>query len=241
MSQRPASVYGGMIPTKNRRGFMSGKLDYYSARFVDYAAECEGEVLDMGCAFGVATLAALERGARVLACDMEAEHLRILAEDAPDESRDRLRTAVGLLPDADFPKRSFEAVLCARVIHFLRPEEVPVVLVKMHGWIKPGGRLFLIADTPYTGFWSAIVPDYEARKAAGDEWPAFIDDISALLPSGQVPDGMLAYLNPMDPDMLARECLRAGFVVEESAFTGREGETAGRHHAGVIAVRPLRR
>jgi hypothetical protein len=113
-----------------------------------------------------------------------------------------------------------------------------MTLEKMYAWTVPGGKVFLIADTPYTGFWSSIAPDYERRKADGDEWPAFIEDISTLLQSGQIPDGMLPYLNPLDPDILRRECEGAGFTVEEAGFTGRGDDPEARQHAGCIAFRP---
>jgi hypothetical protein len=51
------------------------------------------------------------------------------------------------------------------------------------------------------------------------------------------PPGMLRYLNPLDPDILSRECERAGFTVEEADFTGRGGQPDGNQHAGVTAVR----
>jgi SAM-dependent methyltransferase len=235
--ERPGTVYGGLVPTLNQRGFMSEKPDYYSGRFADYAGTRRDQVLDIGCAYGVATRAALERGAWVTACDMEKGHLDILEEETPVELRQRLRTVVGCLPDMDFPNESFGAILCARVLHFLLAAQIRSALAKMYGWLKPGGAIFLVADTPYTGFWQSTAADYEQRKAAGNEWPGLIEDIAPLLGQGKVPDGMLPYINPMDPDVLSRECERAGFVVEEARFTGRDGNMEGRHHAGVIATK----
>ena len=236
-AQKPQSWMPGMVPTLNHRGFMSETLDRFGMSFVSYAAICGEEVLDMGCAYGVATREVLERGGRVLACDMESGHVEILAREMPPEFRPRLRTAVGKLPEADFPERSFGAILCSRVLHFLTGDEIREAVAKMARWLRPGGRLFLIADTPYTGFWFSIAPDYERRKAAGEEWPAFISNVAPLLQKDELPDGMLAYLNPLDPDLLARECERAGLLIEEAAFTGRGGDPEGRQHAGVIALR----
>lgn len=236
---RPTPFIEGLIPTLNHRGFMSERLDPTSARFVDYAATIREPVLDMGCAYGVATLAALHRGACVQACDMEAGHLDILREETPPELREKLRTTVATLPDAEFPAGGFGAILCSRVVHFLLPDELRTTLGKMYAWLKPGGRLFLVADSPYTGFWFAGAADYERRKAAGEEWPGFIADIGAFLKDSQRPPGMLPYLNPLDPDTLARECTRAGFTVDEASFTGRDlGNAEGRNHAAVIARRP---
>jgi SAM-dependent methyltransferase len=235
--EKPKAWMEGMVPTLNQRGFMAETLDRFSMAFVEYAAICGHEALDIGCAYGVATREVLVRGGRVLACDMEPGHLEILEREMPSEHRERLRTQPGLLPDVDFPERRFGAILCSRVVHFLDGDELRLAFAKMYRWLRPGGRAFIIADSPYTGFWSSIADDYERRKAAGEEWPAFIEDIAPLLQREQVPEGMLAYLNPLDPDLLAREARRAGFTVEEAAFTGRGGEPDGRQHAGLIALR----
>lgn len=236
---RPRAYIPGLVPTLNHRGFMAETLDAISLRFAADAGALDAEVLDMGCAYGIATRAALDHGARVMACDMEEGHVRILEQEVPADQRSRLRTAVGSLPDVDFPDGSFGAILASRVVHFLLPDELRLALAKMRNWLRPGGRLYVIADSPYTGFWSAMAPAFEARKAAGEEWPSFIADIRPYLGRGDLPDGMLPYLNPLDPDTLARECARAGLRVEEARYLGRspgagEGE---RNHAGVIARR----
>ena len=195
-------------------------------------------MLDIGCAYGIATQAALANGARVLACDMDEGHVQILIQETADENRDRLRTAVGVLPDVDFPDESFGAILCSRVFHFMLSAEIRKSLAKMYRWLNPGGRIFLVADSPYTGFWYSMAPEYERRKANGDEWPGLIEDISPLFENGRFPDGMLSFMNPLDPDILSRESGRAGFVVETAAFVGRDGSREGRHHAGMIASKP---
>ena len=236
--EKPKPYMEGMIPTLNHRGFMSETLDRFAMAFIEYAAICGSEVLDMGCAYGVATREVLVRGGRVLASDMEAGHLAILARETPPEFRDRLRTQVGTLPDVDFPDAAFGAILASRVIHFLRGDEIRLAFAKMFRWLEPGGRVFVIADSPYTGFWFSAAPDYERRKAAGEEWPSFIADIAPLLQMQELPAGMLEYLNPLDPDILRREAELAGFVVEEAAFTGRAGNPDGNQHAGLIALRP---
>ena len=237
--ERPKPFIEGLIPTLNNCGFMSETMDYYSAQFAEYAGTLSDEVLDIGCAYGVATRAALENGARVIACDMDEGHLQILERETPPQLRERLQTTLGILPDVDFPDGTFGAILCARVIHFLLAAQIRMTLDKMYRWLQPGGRLFLIADSPYTGYWSSVAPEYERRKAQGDEWPAFIEDVTEFFEStDELPEGMPPYLNPLDPDILRRECERAGFVVEETAFTGRDGARDGRHHAGAIALKP---
>jgi 2-polyprenyl-3-methyl-5-hydroxy-6-metoxy-1,4-benzoquinol methylase len=73
-------------------------LDTFAENFITFAAQDDGEVLDIGCAYGVASLAALNAGARVCACDMEPRHLDALLERAPAYVRSKLRTVTGVLP-----------------------------------------------------------------------------------------------------------------------------------------------
>ena len=54
-------------------------LDEFADDFIHYAGQTDDPVLDLGSAYGVATIAALEAGGTVTACDLEQQHLDILA------------------------------------------------------------------------------------------------------------------------------------------------------------------
>jgi ubiquinone/menaquinone biosynthesis C-methylase UbiE len=94
------------------------------------------------------SLPALARGAKMLACDMEARHLDILRQRTSAEHRRLLRTQVQTLSAVDFPAQSFGAILCARALHFLRGPDITTSLQLMATWLKPGGRLYLVVDSP---------------------------------------------------------------------------------------------
>lgn len=237
----PETNLPGAIPTLNGRGFMLEALDDYATEFTQRAGETREEVLDIGCAYGVATLAALENGAKVCACDMEPAHLAILAERTKPENRAQLRTVVGHLPQVQFANHSFAAILASRVIHFLNGADLQIAVTAMSNWLLPGGRLFLVADTPYMPGWDSIVPAYEAAKRTGELWPGFIPDFAAVRREAKGGPPAPAYLNTLDPDILARECERVGLVVERATFFGlqRLGDKSnGREHAGCVAVKP---
>ncbi len=238
----PDSPVKGLIPTLNKTGWMTESLDAYSKEFTGYAGiiGADGyESLDIGCAYGVATLAALEHGARICACDIEPRHLDILQQRVPAAAADRCRCVQGALPAVDFPAGHFGAILAARVLHFLGGTDIELTVHKMAQWLRPGGRLYLVADTPYTGPWYVHAARYEARKAAGDPWPGLCDDYAALLPNGTDPSGHPTFINPLDPDILQRVCSGAGLNIMQAAFLASGTPRArGNEHAGVVAVKP---
>lgn len=238
----PESPVEGLVPTMNNTGWMTETLDEVSRGFAAFAGQIDDEVLDIGCAYGIATLAALERGARVLACDMEPGHLEVLLRRVPEAARDRFRVTPGVLPGVDFEPESFGAILASRVLHFLDGAGVEESIRKTHDWLKPGGRLFLVVDSPYTGPWRTKAADYERRKAAGEAWPGYIDNYAQFLPPGTDPDKHPRYIHPMDPDIITRVCEHAGFKVLEARFLGGGGKhSTDRDHAGLIAEKPAAR
>ncbi|MFF9687117.1 amino acid adenylation domain-containing protein [Streptomyces sp. NPDC014623] len=237
--------FGGMVATLNRTGVMVERLIPYSEEFAQYAGDSDGEALDLGCAYGVASIAALERGARVVALDMEQKHLDILGQRVNDEARQRLSLRQGMLPDVDFEAGRFTAVHAGRVMHFLAPDDFRLTLRKMYDWLVPGGKVFLSSDSPYFGYWASKAADYEARRNAGDPWPGYIDDVAAHFDAAHVAGGP-PLINTIDPEVFRRECEAAGFVVERAGFFGTVGvdrESYGApapdmEHAGVIARKP---
>jgi SAM-dependent methyltransferase len=234
----PRSSVPGLIPTLNNTGWMTESMDRLSREFAAYAGSIADECLDMGCAYGIATLAALDHGARILAADLDARHLSILAGRTPPDQRARLRTQVARLPEVDFAPASFGAILAARVLHFLAPAELTLTLYKMQQWLVPGGRLYVVCDSPYVGPWRDAAPEYERRKAAGCPWPGMVIDYHRYLPEASRATSP-AFMHPMDPDVLRRACEKLGLeVLEASWLEGGTRSRSARDHAGIVAARP---
>lgn len=233
-----------MEPTLNGTGFMFTVLDEYAQDFIQFAGECGDPVLDLGCAYGVATIPALEAGATVTACDLEQGHLEILAEKAPDELKSRLTCKVGQLPSVELPQEQYGAILCSRVLHFLDGGAVDASVRKMYSWLKPGGRLYLVADTPY-GIWRKFIPLFEAKKDKGERWPGLMIGLEYFLPNmklGPRLDGP-AFMNLLDPDLLDRTCREAGFEIDHVSFIDQKdfkgaGRMDGRENVGIMALKP---
>ncbi len=233
-----------MVPTLNGTGFMFEVRDAYADEWIACAAGGPHPALEIGCAFGVATLPALAAGATVVACDMEARHLEILASRVPAAERARLTCVVGALPDIDFEPARFRAILCSRVLHFLSGPQIDAAVAKMAAWLKPGGRLYVVTDTPY-GIWRKFIPDFEAAKRAGERWPGMMVGLHHWLPTPGLNRHIdkPAFMNLLDAELLARICGEAGLRVERATFIDRSdfqglGALDGRENAGVVAIRP---
>jgi hypothetical protein len=111
----------------------------------------------------------------------------------------------------------------------------------MASWLLPGGKLFLVIDTPYMPPWDASASTYERLKAEGHKWPGLLPDFSRYIAEGSDPGAHPTFLNPMDPGILARICQDAGLEVVRKDFMGlqsRGAASTGNEHAGCEAVKP---
>ncbi len=234
-----------MVPTLNGTGFMFEVRDGYAEEWISFAGRTPDPVLEIGCAYGVATIPALEAGARVVACDMEAGHLQILADRVTASLRENLTCVVGKLPEVDFAPERFGAILCSRVLHFLTGEQIDAAIAKMATWLKPGGRLYLVADTPY-GIWRNFIPTFEDNKRKGVRWPGMMVGLHHYLPTPGLRKHIdkPAFMNLLDAELLARICADAGLQVKRATFIDRcdfkgLGALDGRENAGALALKPL--
>lgn len=242
-ADEPSPLSCGRIPTLNDRGFTTNLPDPISRLFIDYARRDSHEALDIGCAYGVAVKELLSAGGRVCASDMDPNHLEILRATVPPDSQARLRCVRATLPDCDFPEESFGAILCSRVLHFLDGQQVDQALVKMHSWLKTGGKIFLVVDSPYSGAArDSVVPIYKKNKAEKVRWPGFMPDFETMLPTDSGVKFATPFIHLMDPDTLSEACMLAGFLPEQVGYMRRianmsRADDLGRDHSIVVGVK----
>lgn len=235
-----ADPSGRFIPTLNEMGFMTTQLDPYSQSFVEYAIKIKEPVLEVGAAYGVATLAALSRGATVYCNDIDIRHLKIVEQQANKNDLARLKLVPGAFPkELDFPENSFGAILMARVIHFFDPETLQLAMKKAYSWLKPGGKLVIIADTPYLKNMADFIPEYERRVKNGDKWPGIMGDPKQFTNNPHFHD----FLHVLDDKVLSRVLSEQGFEVEKIEMLSRvdypaDRQLDGRESVAVIAVKP---
>lgn len=232
-----------LFDTVNAHGFIHA-LSSVSMDFVLFGDKAPGCMLDVGSGTGVATVPALSTGAEVIALDMEATHLEVLRASTPAEYLPNLRTIAGRYPEAlDEIDRPIGAVLISQVLGFLTGEEIRTGFARLYELMAPGGKLFVINYTPYITLTANFVPLYEERCRRGAAWPGVVGDLRDYCDDAKLLYNLPKSLNLMDPTVLTREALVAGFDVEYSSFLGggqvpERFQLDGREWACVVAVKP---
>jgi SAM-dependent methyltransferase/GNAT superfamily N-acetyltransferase len=239
------SGISGIHLTTNRMGWSSDVVNEISQEFIRFVAECNQPVLDIGAGFGVATVPALAAGATVIANDLSPEHVAVLVRRTPAELRGKLTTIGGRFPDElDFPEASLAAVHASQVLHFLTGDEIEAGLAKVFRWLRPGGRLFVLAGTPFSATHQRFVPEFLRRKAIDERWPGWIErirDYNSHWSVGLLPDS----LHVFDDDVLSSAVQRAGFADVQARMFSRTGlpdfcRLDGRENLGLTARKPTR-
>ena len=241
---KPVADEFGFVKTLNNQGFMTDYLDEFSQAFVEFSPKAPGPVLDIGAAYGVASLAALRAGANVIANDIDPRHLEILMREAVQKLGEDV-TCLKLLP-GKFPgelaceESSLGAILACRVFHFFDGDTIEQGIHAAFRWLKPGGKFFLVGETPYVGGLQPFVPIYEARRAEGAKWPGYIEDFLKIDPNRgkDLPKSM----HLLDVEVLTRVFQDAGFSIERAHTIARPHfppglKLDGRESVGIIGVK----
>jgi SAM-dependent methyltransferase len=216
--QMPQAEEDGKIPTFNQTGFMTPDQNPYNLDFIDFAANCQHPVLDIGVAYGITSLPTLQRGAVVIANDIDERHLLLLREQAPKELRGRLFLNRKRFPnETEFKENSLGAILVCRIAHFLTGDEMEKAIIKMAKWIIPGGRIYVVTMSPYHHLLKNIFfPIYLKKANENVPWPGEINNIHEYAPhlTTKIP----RLLHVMDSHSLGRAFLRNGLNILKEGF-----------------------
>ena len=232
----------GIVPTLNKRGYTARELDEYGNFFLAYIQQFSTfSVLDIGAGHGVATHQALLKGAHVVATDMEPLHLDILKQKTPESLLSHLTLEVGKFPqDLSFSSYSFDVIVMFQVLHFLTSEEIEQGMPLLFNWLKPQGKIFLTAISPYMGVLKDFFPIYQKRKEENIPWPGQIENIKDYCrhPCTEVnPD----FIHVFDTEVVSKIFQDAGFKIEKVGYypihpvAERDFKNDGRECVGIIA------
>jgi SAM-dependent methyltransferase len=209
----PQEIEDGLIPTDNAMGIMTREPSPAAEAFIALAATARRPLLEVGAAYGNATLPALRAGGTIVACDLSASELQILGESTPGEDRSRLVLVPARFPEElHFAEGSLGGILAAQVLHFSDGPTVERAFADAWRWLESGGKFFVVVMTPSLSYYSKFRAEYEARAGRGDRWPGIFNPRDAATPEWR--DRLPTMVNLFEKDVLGRCALEAGFEIE---------------------------
>jgi len=238
----PDEIETGLIPTDNAMGVMTRELSPAARAFVELAAAARRPLLEIGAAYGNATLPALAAGATVIANDLSASELNVLASVTPEEHLRRLILAPARFPDElHFADRSLSGVLASQVIHFLDGPAVERAFHNVQRWLEHGGAFFILVMSPSLSYYSKLRPDFEDRARLGERWPGIFNPRHVATPEWK--DRLPEMVHLFEKDILRRCAEEAHLVVEHLEYFCFENfpdqhRTDGREYISLVARKP---
>ncbi len=237
-------------------GFTTAPCDPVSRKFIEYAAtvvEHGGKMLEIGAAFGAATLEALAKGSIVFCNDIDPENLAVVRsrsiESLPDSAdsitgdSSRLVLIPGRFPEelVGLPEHFFDAILLCRVLHFFSGKKIEESLALLSNLLAPGGKIYIVCETPYLKNWQRFLPEFNRRVSDGNEWPGEVTDPAEYESSGRAAS-LPKFVHWITKEVLERSLLRTKFSVEYSEYIDRKGQfpddllLSGCESVGVIGL-----
>ncbi len=203
------------IRTSNLKGWTSNTLNELSELFVQECAQAPVTALDIGSAHGVATIPALAAGATLIANDSSAEHLDRLRQLTPPEFQDRLQLLPGRFPrDTKLQAESLDLAHASNVFHFLTGRQLEQAAAFLEHAIRPGGKIFILAATPYMKTFEPFIPTYESRLARNDPWPGWITNVRDYS-THRLLSNLPKAIHLLDEEVLKRVFESNGFVTQQ--------------------------
>lgn len=232
----------GMIPTLNQMGHMFVVPDPITQAFIDDAIHAQGKVLEIGAAFGVASLPVICKGKSIIVNDLDARHLDYILKHTPQCYLKKLHLLPGYFPrDINLNDNSLEVIFASRVLHFLPPEEFMGALKDIYHALISGGRFYFISTTPYIYVYREFIPIFESNRAQGKPWPGLLENLIDIAPhrAHQLPK----FINLIDLPEGIKYLQEAGFRIlraEYIPFQADQHDVAldGREHIGIICEKP---
>ncbi|MEM6339410.1 MAG: methyltransferase domain-containing protein [Pseudomonadota bacterium] len=250
----PKPLSDGRIQSLNNRGAMSPKLDWITRDFIKYGSKKNRKVFEVDSLYGlVSVILSLKAGNHdYTVVDRDKRHLGILALEIKNkypEFSSYIKFIDGEYPnDINFPDEEFDAILISRGLHFLSPYEIEKTLTDFYRILKPGGRVYTMAITPYVKRFASFIPEYEKNFDNGDDYPGFVKSLApyadpAVTTKKQMENLHKGHFMFLDSRVLVKAFKKAGFEIYSAKetplpYVSKTWQYDGRENVGVIAVKP---
>jgi len=166
-------------PTLNKKGFECTTVDPTAKLFIkDAINQGDSWSLEIGAGFGTDTKAIIDNNIKLYCNDLDSRHLDVIKKFSGDYKN--IQFLPGNFLDLKFNENTLYSIYSSRVIHFLTPKELEKAFKLFYQWLRPNGKLFITAETPYLGNWKSFIPEFEKRKKNGAKYPGFIDNPTAF-------------------------------------------------------------
>lgn len=221
----------GRTQTLNKKGAVTATIDSAARDFLKFG---KGKaILEIGGCYGDVMLQALKQSESTIYAlnDMDGRHLFIAAKRLCQKiQHNSLKSSsakqvkfvqADITNTKDVQKLAqYEAIYVGRVFHFLTPEQFELSVKHLFLLLKPKGRVFASAITPYVKRFERFIPEYERRLAAGEEYPGFVkslreyvnDKVTSLLQIKNISEEPFLFL---DVEVLRHIFERNGFRILE--------------------------
>ena len=155
------------------------------------------KLLEVGAGFSSNAKACLGKGIlQYTVNDLAHEHLAVLAKQLDRPIPENLKLFCGRCPQ-DFSKleETYHSILIDKVLHFLNPEEIQFFLKWAYDHLEEEGTLYILTIAPTIPSMPEILPAYQARALAGEEYPGYFENITvekyrASHPQYKIPEMM---------------------------------------------------
>jgi SAM-dependent methyltransferase len=138
------SAEGAFLETLYNVGFRLTEIDAIANAFIQFAIAKKGWTLDVGCAFGIATIPTIIGGGYVIANDLDEQYLDSIKWKIPPQYHDHLQLSKAVFPDdIQLEENSLAGVLISRIFRFFTGSKIEQSLALCFKWLKPGGKIFI--------------------------------------------------------------------------------------------------
>lgn len=219
-------------------GFTTTPCDPVSQEFIAHAALAAkqgGKVLEIGAAFGAATLEALAKGVTVFCNDIDPENLAVVRQRYLESTNEmsesitgdssKLVLVPGELPNEliELPERQFDAILICRVLHFFSGAKIEESLALLSRLLAPNGKIYIVCETPFLKNWQRFIPEFERRVANKEKWPGEITEPAMYESSGRA-SSLPKFVHWITKEVLEQSLIKAGLSVEHVEYIDRKGQ-----------------
>jgi SAM-dependent methyltransferase len=226
----PSPESDGRIQTLNEFGSMAPVFDPATLQFIQYSVG--KKVLEIGAAYGKVMTEILSQNpsTEYHINDLDERHLFLAAknlsialdnQDPTHKISPTIKYIVGDLVHKDFRiSDQYDAVLIARVMHFFNPEKMDIAISRIAKSLKPKGRVYVVAITPYVKRYQSFIPVYEKRLANNEAYPGYVESLKDWLNVKVTTQAQQASINKepfmfLDDRVLRRAFSKFGFNILE--------------------------